>query len=483
MVASKALDCAFPDTAAGAAASAWLHAVNDAPIDETRRFLETHGEPKFLERQGGAESMSAWLHQAREMEGRCRPRQVVESSPSRISFLVEVDRTESVKLVSVEVAADDPRSIVGMTSALTSYPVSGEAQASSDDEAAEILDAYAARLAERGLFSGVVAVRRGAGRDHASAHGWASRAWERPNQVETLFDTGAMGTMFTAAAVAAMVGAGKLSFDDPVGAVWPDFPNRDVAERVTVHHLLSHTSGLGDYLGPEFERLSKDQLRGVTDFLPLFASKPLECAPGERFRYSNAGYVVLGGILERIAGTPFVDVVKRYVFAPAGMTRTDYLERDRENRDAAIGYTWHRWQRRGPGTRFPPRHNAFAHPVCGGPSWGAFTCGRDLTAFGAALLSGAIAPAPVAEQMLSSRGGAQPRGFGYGCELGALDGSRYVFSGGRQAGLSAHFTMFPEQELTIVALANIDPPASELIGMRARRLFACRGPARVASLA
>src|SRR4029079_18801807 len=120
-----------------------------------------------------------------------------------------------------------------------------------------------------------------------NAYGLASKAYNVPNRIETKFNLGSMNKMFTAVAVAQLVERGKLSFDDTVGKVLPDYPNREVAEKVKIHHLLTHTSGLDDYFTPPFFESSRERFRAVKDHLPLFVNQPLKFQPGERWSYSN----------------------------------------------------------------------------------------------------------------------------------------------------------------------------------------------------
>ena len=93
---------------------------------------------------------------------------------------------------------------------------------------------------------------------------------------------------------------------------------------MTIHQLLTHTSGLGDYFNPKWEA-RKPTLRAVKDYLPLFAGEPLGFEPGSTFGYSNAGFIVLGAIIERVTGQSYQDYVREHVYLPAGMADTDCL--------------------------------------------------------------------------------------------------------------------------------------------------------------
>ncbi len=101
----------------------------------------------------------------------------------------------------------------------------------------------------------------------------------------------------------------KLKLSDTLDRALPDYPNKPVAKRITIHHLLTHTSGLGDFFGPEY--LAKHgALVTLKDYLPLFVSKPLAIEPGAKFEYSNAGYIVLGLVIEKLSVKNYFDYVK-----------------------------------------------------------------------------------------------------------------------------------------------------------------------------
>lgn len=148
------------------------------------------------------------------------------------------------------------------------------------------------------------------------------------NRTDTRFNLGSMTKMFTAVAIAQLAELGKLSFHDPISRHLPDYPNEAVASKVTIHHLLTHTSGMGDYQNEKFyARL--DQLRTLSDLVPLFVNDPLAFESGAKWDYSNAGFVVLGLIIEKVSGQDYFTYVKQHVFKPAGMTSTDFYERDK----------------------------------------------------------------------------------------------------------------------------------------------------------
>ena len=298
----------------------------------------------------------------------------------------------------------------------------------SEAEALEDLGLSVDRLAAADQFSGVVLVAEDGEPVFTRAHGQASKAYGVPNRLDTKFNLASMNNMFTAVAVAQLAERGKLAYTDTVGKHLPDYPNREVAERVTVHHLLTHTSGLGDYFNPRWEA-KKPRIRAVKDYLPLFAGEPLGFEPGATFGYSNAGFVVLGAIIERVSGQSYHDYVREYVYKPAGMADTDSYETDQEVPNRAQGST-----RMGPGKRLEPgpwRNNLYAIEPRGGPAGGGYSTAGDLLRFAVALrdhtLLGARSTELVlSEQVKDDRGGFYMTPYGALKDLGPLSSGEYV---------------------------------------------------------
>lgn len=170
-----------------------------------------------------------------------------------------------------------------------------------------------------------------------------SRAWgmagpAEKNTVDTKFNIGSINKIFTKAAIEGLAKEGKFSLDDTIRKRLPDYPS-PVADRITIQQLLDHRSGLGDFFGPKYRNAPPSRLRELPDFLPLFADQPLEFEPGSSQRYSNAGYLVLGLIIERVSGQKYRDYIQEHVFAPAGMTNSGFWAVDEEVPNRATGYT------------------------------------------------------------------------------------------------------------------------------------------------
>lgn len=190
---------------------------------------------------------------------------------------------------------------------------------------------------EREDFSGVAAVAEDGDLVFVSAHGLQDRERGIPNAVDTRFALASTSKVITAIAVMQLVERGDVELDEPIGRFLPDYPNASVRERVTVRHLLHMRSGLGDIFGLEHDP-STNPLANHADYVRLFESEPLAFEPGEDFAYSNAGYILLGRIIEIASGQDFYAYVADNIFQPAGMRGTGYDDESRPRSRMAVGY-------------------------------------------------------------------------------------------------------------------------------------------------
>jgi D-alanyl-D-alanine carboxypeptidase len=309
-------------------------------------------------------------------------------------------------------------------------------------------------------FAGAVLVARHGKVLLQDAWGRADRKAGTANTAATKFRIGSMNKMFTAVATLQLVEAGKLALDDPIGKHLPDYPNKEVAAKVTVRHLLTHTGGTGDIFGPKFDQ-HRLQLREHRDYLRLYGSRGLTHEPGARFEYSNYGFVLLGALIERASGGSYYDYVDNHVFRPAGMTSTGSLPESTDVPNRAVGY-----MRASPaGGAWVP--NAETLPWRGTAAGGGYSTVGDLLRFAQALSSGRlISKATLAE---ATRPHQQQYGYGFGVQgEGRL---RSYGHGGGAPGMNGELRIFPQLGYVVVSLSNLDPPAaSELADFFALRM-------------
>lgn len=299
------------------------------------------------------------------------------------------------------------------------------------------LAAHLDSLTAAGQFSGVVVLEQRGRRAFQRAYGMADREAGWPNTLDTRFNLGSVNKAFTATAIRQLAEAGKLALDDRLIRHLPDYPNRAVAERVTIAQLLQHTSGIGGNIFGAPPGGSRGDLLRNSDFIPLFVNEPLQFEPGSRNQYSNAGYVVLGAVIERLSGMSYYDYVRKNIFEPAGMTSTDFYARDSLPPNTAVGYT-----RGGPGTpeSAPLRRNTDLLPGRGSAAGGGYSTAEDLLRFAHAVRDGKIRGAP-------------PAGMGIA---------------GGAPGINALLETAIGDGYDLVVLANLDPPVAEAVGRQVR---------------
>lgn len=290
-------------------------------------------------------------------------------------------------------------------------------------------------LAAAGEFSGVVVLARGGQPVFQHAYGMADRAARRANTVETAFNVGSINKVFTQVAIRQLANAGKLSLDSTLATYWPDYPNAEVARRVTIRQLLQHRSGIGGNIFAAPAGGSRHDVRHNRDYLQLFVNEPLRFEPGTRQQYSNAGYVVLGMLVERLSGEDYYDYVRRHVYEPAGMTRTAAWAVDSLPANTALGYT--RGEGQEPG---PARANTELLPGRGSSAGGGYSTAADLVRFLQALREGKVPGGP-------------PPGIG---AAGGAPGINALMEGDLPGGYD------------LVVMTNLDPPAAERVGRMIR---------------
>ena len=246
-------------------------------------------------------------------------------------------------------------------------------------------------IASETTFSGVVRVEDGNGLELTRAYGLAHRGYGIPNAPDTQFGLASGAKGLTALAVVSLIEDGTLDLDTTARSLLgPDLPL--IGDDVTIEHLLSHTSGIGDYVDEDEGREISDyvlpvpvhELATTEQYVTVLGGYPAKFAAGERFSYCNGGFVVLALIAERASGLPFYDLVHRRVCEPAGMGDTAFLRSDELPARAAAGYllidgSW--------------RSNVFHLPVRGSGDGGVYSTAADISALWSAFLAGRIVSA------------------------------------------------------------------------------------------
>lgn len=308
----------------------------------------------------------------------------------------------------------------------------------SQAEAVAAMRSYLDALVQRDLFSGTVLLAKGNETLFLESYGLANKDFNIANSADTKYNIGSINKVFTQVALMQLRDEGKIDFAKTLRTYLPDYPS-EIADRITLGQILQHTSGLGDIFGPAYAAMPKDKLRRLSDYLPLFVDKPLEFEPGAGNRYSNAGYVLLGLVIEKVSGMTYDDYVRAKIFTPLGMNDTAAYESDAIVPKRAVNYT-----RDEDGTL---RTNIHMRPGRGSSAGGGYSTVGDLLRF-----------TRDARKVLSAK--SFERFLGDNPVVGWAGGSPGV-NGVVELGGG----------YTLIVLANYDPPAAEEVSMNVRQLL------------
>lgn len=317
------------------------------------------------------------------------------------------------------------------------------------------LDPKLQQLTATDQFSGVVLIAKNGKPLWQKAYGYRDREKQLPNTLDTRFRLGSMNKMFTAVAIAHLVQAGKLNFNQTIAEILPDYPNAKAASQITVDELLSHRSGIPDYFTDEYDS-KKDELRSLKDYLPLFANQPAEFAPGAQYSYSNSNFIVLGLMIEKLSGESYYDYVEQHIYRRAGMQSSGTWPKNQTIDNLAIGYT------QAPGGKL--ENNYPTLPARGTSAGGGDSTVGDLLRFAQALRSYKLLNRELTDVITTGKVQMDPgdpsQKYGYGFGESRVNGHRLVGHNGGAPGMNADFEIYWNEGYVIAVLANLDPPAA-----------------------
>ena len=327
----------------------------------------------------------------------------------------------------------------------------------SEAEAIAALRAELDALVAKDMFSGAVLVAKNGKPIFAHAYGMADRENQVANTLATRFRIGSMNKMFTATATLQLVQAKKLSLDDTIGKHLPDYPNKNVASKVTIHHLLTHAGGTGDIFGPDYD-VKRLELRTLADYVKLYGNRELVHEPGKDNRYSNYGYLLLGVIIEKVAKQSYYDHVQARIFKRAKMTSSSSPFEDKPMPGRSIAYT-----KELDGKRLAAWTDAKdTLPIRATSAGGGDSTVGDLLKFANALTANKLLDKKHTELLTARKTGEAAGGYAYGFGTSEEDGVRCFGHGGGAPGMNGDLQIC-ESGYTIAVLANLDPPAARRV--------------------
>jgi CubicO group peptidase (beta-lactamase class C family) len=260
-----------------------------------------------------------------------------------------------------------------------------------------------------------------------------------------------MNKMFTATATLQLAQAGRIGLDDPLGKYLTNYPNKDIATKVTIKQLLSHTGGTGDIFGPEFDA-HRLELRTLQDYVKVYGSRAPQFEPGSRWEYSNYGFVLLGLVIEKASGEKYYDYVRQHLYEPAGMTSTGSEPEDQAVADRSIGYTKM--------DSSQLHNNADTLPYRGTSAGGGYSTVEDLLSFAVALQDHRLLNASYTDLLTTGKVDTPNGRYGYGFADRTINGTRCFGHSGGAPGMNGDLEICPSSGYVIAVLANIDPPAA-----------------------
>lgn len=429
-----------------------ITALNGTP-EEYEKYAQEAFAPALLDR-ATPERRKNFVQRVRGDFGKLEASTIRRVDPTTVSIAVQ-GSTGTKGTLTFQHEAAEPHKLTdlrftlgegdGDEPALPPVPVNSRMSA---EELSTAIDGYVAKLVSEGKFSGGVLVARDGKPLFEKAWGLANRSDSVPNTTKTRFNIGSINKHFTRVAIGQLAAAGKLSMDDTIGKLLPDYPNA-AAHKATVQQLLDMKGGLADFFSPEFREAPKDRFRSNRDYYTFTAPKQLRFEPGTSKEYCNSCFIVLGEMVERLSGMAYEKYVEQNVLQRAGMNDTGFFATDDIVPNVAIGYT-----SRGGRTR----SNVLQRGASGSAAGSAFATLRDLLALDESLRNG---------KLLDPKWTAWFYGDNEPLTGRATSAESYAGgSGGVNAAVSSNGTW------TVVTTANIDPPAAEALSSAIFRALA-----------
>lgn len=295
-------------------------------------------------------------------------------------------------------------------------------------------------------FMGSALVAKG---DHVlfdKAYGSADLEWNVPNTTDAKFRLGSVTKQFTATAILLLEERGKLSVKDPVSKYMSDAPASWA--KVTIFHLLTHTSGIPSFTGfPDYRKIEPFATTPAA-LVASFRDKPLDFEPGTQWKYDNSGYVLLTYLIEKISGESYENFIRENIFKPVGMTNSGYDSNSAIILHRASGYS------RGPHGLENAGYINMTVPQGAGALYS--TTG-DLLKWERALFGGKVLKPSSLDKMTTPF----KDNYAFGLMIDTAGGHKRIHHGGGIEGFNTELAYYPDDKLTVIVLANLNGPAAD----------------------
>lgn len=315
----------------------------------------------------------------------------------------------------------------------------------------ERIDALMKLYQEYGQFDGTVLVAEKGKVIYKKGFGLANREWNIPNQPDTRFRLGSITKQFTSMLVLQLAQQGKLKLEGKISEYLPDYPKK-TGDRVTLHHLLTHTSGIPGYT--EFPSFFRDMSRNPSSpeaFVKTFADSALLFEPGAKFSYSNSGYFLLGAIIEKVSGKTYEQLLQENILGPVNMSSTGYDHHGTILKKRASGYT------KNPAGYVNAEYLDMSLPYSAGSLYSTV---EDLYLWDRALYTDKLLPASLKELLFTPHIPSFGGGYGYGWVIANApigntnDSVKVIEHGGGINGFNTLISRMPSNQDLVVLLNN-----------------------------
>ena len=298
-------------------------------------------------------------------------------------------------------------------------------------------------------FSGTILVAHKDSIIEKRAYGLASIEYKVKNKIDTKFNIASISKMITAVATLKLFEQDKIELNVPIKKYLPNYPKKIVRDSVTIHQLLSHTSGLNNFYVSYAEELSNTKYDSISDFVPLFSDEPLLSKPGVQYSYSASGYVILGLIIEEVSGQNYYDYVNDNVFIPSGMLNTSEHNVDDVISNKASGYS----SMFGDAEILTKNDSYLSKASPGGFHYSTV---EDLYNFSKKLTDGTLLKTETVELMFEPKVKGQNTYLGYGVDVDTRYNQTIQGQSGGWYGVHCELMDFTRDEYTVIVLSNVD---------------------------
>ncbi len=454
----------IPDTPVGIRAGEIIELMNGGGKINPEDYVKDNYSPEFRDAFPMAQHLSVFTSMA-AIFGKLTVEKISESSDFEIELNLKAESRDAYLRLALNVEPDKPHRITSMMVApVQPSEKSEKAQSESKDDKSKIksdkkqnlkfldkdkLHQTLTQKAQNNEFSGTVMIARDGEILFHHAYGFASKRFKAKNTLETKYNLGSCNKLFTVIGISQLMQRGDLSIDDPIGKYLDSFPV-EIADNVTIRHLLQMRAGWGDYWANEYYLENRNQLRDVSDYMEFIKNIPLDFEPGSNFQHCNTCYEIMGAIIEVVSGMDYFDYIRENIYEQVGMENSDSYDRDGPADNLAVGYT--NMNRYATDDNKYVWSNAYILSPRGTPAGGGYSTTGDLLKFDNALRNYKLLNQAYTHFLLNHWEGSPEDDPGLP--------SRLSRTAGGAPGVSAEIARDFKHGYTIIVLSNYDFPVA-----------------------